>query len=91
MAETRDVDASSSRSSIVAALVIYAAVFAIPYVCGKAYRRWLQKNRPLDQFWDGLDRLSESYRSKRANVTGVGEIISDVMVEIARARSLGAR
>jgi hypothetical protein len=87
MVKSRDNDASIKRSNVVVVLVIYAAVLGIPYVCGKVYRRWIQNNRPLEQLWTSLDRLGDSYRGKRANVTEVGEVISGVMGEIARATS----
>jgi hypothetical protein len=91
MAEIRDADAWIRRSSAVATVLIFAAVIGIPYACDRAYRRWLKENDPLAELRARLERTRTGYQERRANVTEVAQVISDVLVEVHRARSGSAR
>jgi hypothetical protein len=91
MAEIRDADAWIRRYSAVATVLIFAAVIGIPYVCDRAYRRWWKENHPLAGPRARLERTRTGYQDRRANVTEVGQVISDVLVEVHRARSGSAR
>ena len=90
MAEIRDADASIRWFSAVATLIICAAVVGIPYGCDRAYRRWLKENDPLAGPRARLERLKTGYPERRANVTEVAQVISSVLVEVARATSMGS-
>jgi hypothetical protein len=87
MVETEVADASITRSITVATVVGFAAVVWVAYWCDRTYRRWLRENHPLAGQRARLVRLNTGYREKRANATEAAQIISDVLVEIARARS----
>jgi hypothetical protein len=91
MAEIRDADAWIRRSSAVATALIFAVVIGIPYACDRAYRRWLKENDPLAGLRARLERTRTGYQERRANVTEVAQVISDVLVEVHRARSGSAR
>jgi hypothetical protein len=91
MAEIRDADAWIRRSSAVATALIFAAVIGIPYACDRAYRRWLKANDPVAGLRARLERTRIGYQERRANVTEVAQVISDVLVEVHRARSGSAR
>jgi hypothetical protein len=91
MAEIRDADAWIRRSSVVATALISAVVIGIPYACDRAYRRWLKENDPLAGLRARLERTRTGYQERRANVTEVAQVISDVLVEVHRARSGSAR
>jgi hypothetical protein len=87
MAEIRDVDASIRWVNAVPTLISVAAVVGIAYWCDRTYRRWLRESHPLAAHRARVERLKTGYRSKRANVTEVVQVISDVLVEVARATS----
>ena len=91
MADIRDADAWIRRSSAVATVLISAAVIGIPYVCDRAYRRWWKENHPLAGHRARLERTRTGYQDRRADVTKVAQVISDVLVEVHRARSGSAR
>jgi hypothetical protein len=91
MAEIRDADAWIRRSSAVATALIFAVVIGITYACDRAYRRWLKENDPLAGLRARLERTRTGYQERRANVTEVAQVISDVLVEVHRARSGSAR
>ena len=91
MAEIRDADAWIRRSSAVATVLIFAAVIGIPYVCDRAYRRWWKENHPLAGHRARLERTRTGYQDRRADVTRVAQVISDVLVEVHGARSGSTR
>jgi hypothetical protein len=90
MAEIRDADAWIRRFSAVATLLILAAVIGLPYACDRAYRRWLKENDPFAGLRARLERERTRYRERRANMTDVVRVISDVVVEVDRAGSVGS-
>lgn len=88
MAEIRDADAWIRRSSVVATVLIFVAVIGIPYACDRAYRRWLKENDPLAGLRARLEDTRTGYQERRANVTEVAQVISDILVEVHRASVL---
>ena len=80
-------EASLRRSSTAVTLVICAAVVGIPYVCERAYRRWLKATNPLAELLASLERLGTSYRQKRSDMTELAEVAAIVLGEVARATS----
>ena len=90
MAEIPDADVWIRRFGVVATPLIFAAVIGIPYVCDRAYRRWLKANDPFAVLWDSFGRARTGYQVKRDNMTEVAQAISDVLAEVERARSSGS-
>jgi hypothetical protein len=90
MVETRAADASTTRLEIVATLIGVAAIVGITYAGDRVYHRWLEENHPLAEHRARIDRLKAGFRRKRANVAEVAQIVSDVLVEVARATSTGS-
>jgi hypothetical protein len=90
MVETGVADAPMSRFDTAAAIIGVAAIVVITYACDRVYRRWLEENHPLAEQRARLHRMKTGYRRKRANVAEVAQIISDVLVEVARATSTGS-
>lgn len=90
MAEIRDADAWIRRFSGVATLLILAAVIGVPYVCDRAYRRWSKENDPFAGLRARLEHERTRNRERLANVTDVARVISDVLVEVDRAGSVGS-
>jgi hypothetical protein len=85
MDEIRVADASLRRFNTAATLLTLAAVVAIAYRCDRAYRRWLEEISPLAAPRVRLARLRTDWRQRRANVTGVAQVISSVLDEVAGA------
>jgi hypothetical protein len=83
-------DASIARVQTVATLVGFVVVAGIVYGCDRVYRRWLEENHPFAGPRAHLVRVKTGYRRKRANVAEVAQIISDVLVEVARATTTGS-
>ena len=90
MAEIGDADAWIRRFNVVATLLIVAAVIGLPYVSVRAYRRWSKENDPLAGLRARLEHERTRYKENRANVTDVGRVIIDALVEIDRAGSVGS-
>jgi hypothetical protein len=90
MAEIRDADAWTRRFNAVATFLIVAAVIGLPYACDRAYRRWSKENDPLAGLRARLEHERTRFRERRANVTDVVQVISDVLVEVDRAGSVGS-
>jgi hypothetical protein len=90
MAEIRDADAWTRRFNAVATLLVVAAVIGLPYACDRAYRRWSKENDPLAGLRARLEYERTRFRETRANVTDVVQVISDVLVEVDRAGSVGS-
>ncbi len=90
MAQIRDADASVRRFNAVATLILCAAVIGIPYACDRAYRRWSRENDLLAGPRARLARARTDYQDRRTNVSEVAQDISSVLVEIARATSMGS-
>lgn len=65
MSEHRDSDASIRRISTIAALVISAAVVAIPYASFRAYHRWVRENSPFSGLRNHLVRLRIHSQDRR--------------------------
>jgi hypothetical protein len=87
MGEMTAADASTRRLIAAATLLLCAAVVAIPYWSGRAYRRWMKENHPLARPRAGLERMGTSYEAKRANVDDATEVVGIVLAEISRATS----
>jgi hypothetical protein len=90
MAEIRDADAWTRRFNAVATFLIVAAVIGLPYACDRAYRRWSKENDPFAGLRARLEHERTRFRESRANVTEVVQVISDVLVEVDRAGSVGS-
>jgi hypothetical protein len=90
MAEIRRAEAWTRRFNAVATLLIVAAVIGLPYACDRAYRRSLKENDPFARLRARLEHERTRYRERRANVTDVVRVISDVLVEVDRAGSVGS-
>jgi hypothetical protein len=90
MVETGVAGASTTRLETVATLIGVAAIVGITYAGERVYRRWLEENHPLAEHRARMHRLKTGYRRKRANVAEMAQIISDVLVEVARATSTGS-
>jgi hypothetical protein len=87
MTEIRDADASIRGFSAIATLLIFAAAIVIPYVCDRAYRRWLQEIDAFAWLPASIERRRTGYRQKRASANEWAQLISDVLVEVDRAKS----
>lgn len=90
MAEIRDADAWIRRFNAVATLLIVAAVIGVPYACDRTYRRWSKENDPFAGLRARLEHRRTRSRERRANMTDMGRVIIDVLVEINRAGSVGS-
>jgi hypothetical protein len=89
MAEIRNADAWTRRFNAVTTLVIVAAVIGLPYACERVYRRWSKENDPFAGLRARLAHERARYRERRENVTEMLRVISDVLVEVDRAGSIG--
>jgi hypothetical protein len=87
MDETRDHDAVIKVVSGVATLIIFAGVIGIPYVCDRAYRRWMSENHPLARPRARIVRARTGYHQKRDNMSEVAEVFNEILAEVARATS----
>jgi hypothetical protein len=90
MVEIRDGEVWTRRFNAVTTLLIVAAVIGLPYACDRAYRRWLKENDPFAGLRARLEHERTRYREGRANVTDLVQVISDVLVELDRAGSVGS-
>jgi hypothetical protein len=90
MVEIRDGEVWTRRFNAVTTLLIVAAVIGLPYACDRAYRRWLKDNDPFAGLRARLEHERTRYRERRANVTDLVQVISDVLVELDRAGSVGS-
>ena len=90
MVETRDGDTSIRRVNPVPTLIGLTAMVGIVYWCDRTYRHWLRENDPLAGPRARLVGFKTGYQGKRANVTEVAQLVSDVLVEVARARPTAA-
>ena len=66
-----------------------ALMVGVVYFCDRTYRRWLRESHPLAEHRARMDRLRTGYRLKRAGLTDVVQVVADVLVDVARARSMG--
>jgi hypothetical protein len=90
MAEIRNADVWTRRFNAVTTLLIVAAVIGLPYACDRAYRRWSKENDPFAGLRARLAHERTRYRETRENVTEMVRVISDVLVEVDRAGSVGS-
>lgn len=91
MAGIRDTDASVRRFSVVATVILGVAVVGIAYAWDRADRRWSKAIDLLAGPRARAVQLGTGYRTQRANVSDVGELVNIALDEVAKARSTGSR
>ena len=85
MAQIRDTDALTRRTSAALTLVLFGAVLGSAYVSGRRYRRWLKENHLFAAPRARVDRFKTDYSTKKANTTEMASLFGGMVVEIATA------
>ena len=70
-------------------LIGVAALVGVAYVCDRIYLRWLHENHPLAEHRVRMLRMATGYQRHRTNLKDVYDIVTDVLVEVARATETG--
>jgi uncharacterized protein YneF (UPF0154 family) len=84
MAEDQGVDTPTAKG-VGMTLIGVAALMGVAYVCDRIYLRWLHENHPLAEHRARMRRMSTGYQRQRTNLKDVYDIVTDVLVEVARA------
>jgi hypothetical protein len=82
--EVQGVDAPTAKG-VGMTLIGVAALMGVAYVCDRIYLRWLHENHPLAEHRARMRRMSTGYQRQRTNLKDVFDIVTDVLVEVARA------
>ncbi len=90
MAAPRDTDAAIRRFSVVATVIIGVAIVGISYAADRADRRWSKVIDTLAGPRARVVHVRTGYRTQRANVSDVGELVNIVLDEVAQARARGS-
>ena len=78
MAESRDADATVRRISMVAALSLSAAVVAIPYALGRAFRRWQEGVSPFAGVRARFGRAKRRSQQRREAAGAFARVVRNV-------------
>ena len=88
MAEVRVVAGVPKPPTVVVTVAVMAAVVGVAYLLDRAYARWLTGVSPFIKPRARYAQLRTGYRTRRADMSDLAHLISELLDEIDFARSL---
>ena len=88
MAEVRVVAGVPKPPAVVVTVAVMAAVVGVAYLLDRAYARWLTGVSPFIKPRARYAQVRTGYRTRRADMSDLTHLVSELLDEIDFARSL---